>query len=244
MQGIVAKRLGHNVRILEQFESAKREGQAAGMSIMEYGTAFLKAYDTLHEVPFAISCPGVQILDRTAKVRLQIARPLTMTSWNVLYYRLRANFDGLTSSYCPEAPLPTTQEGHAVYEHGKMVTNVRCSDGDIAVEYADENGGGALSSDLVIAADGSTSRVREMLLPGLQRTYSGYAIWRGTVPEQDITETTRGLFKDRTNLMATRNGYIALSVSFLQSRWNKWLTFQLVIPSLAKMVLSSQDSAY
>ena len=210
MHGIVAKRLGHNVRILEQYESSTREGQAAGISAMEYGTAFLKQHDLLTDTQYAVSCPGVQILDGSAKVKFQVTRPLTMTSWNVLYYRLRANFDGMTSSYCPRAPAVTTGEGHAIYEHGKSVTNVEYKNGDVKIEYADKSGGGALNPDLVIAADGSTSGIRGLLLPHLQRTYSGYAIWRGTVPESDLSSATRDLFKDRTNLMTISGGYIAL----------------------------------
>ena len=212
MHGIVVKRLGHNVRIFEQYESSTRQGQAAGISAMEYGTAFLKQYDLLAEQPYAVSCPGVQVLDKNAKVKTQLARPLTMTSWNVLYYRLRANFDGLTSTYYPKAPPATANDGNALYEHGKSVTNVKYADGDVTVEYADNSGGGTTKPDLVIAADGSTSRVRQLLLPDLQRTYAGYAIWRGTVLERDLSKATRDLFQTKTTLMTIDGGYIALSV--------------------------------
>ena len=212
MHGIVAKRLGHNVQILEQYESSTREGQAAGICAMEYGTAFLKKHDLLADKPCAVNCSGVQILDRNARVKFQIARPMAMTSWNVLYYRLRANFDGLTSQYCPEAPAALPKDGKAIYEHGKTVSNVTYSENMLKVEYADSHGGGVLKPDIVIAADGSTSRIRALLQPDLRRTYAGYAIWRGTVLESDVSEASRNLFQTKTNLMAVENGYLALYV--------------------------------
>jgi hypothetical protein len=75
MHGIVAKRLGHDVTILEQFESFTREGQAAGIDAMEFGTAFLKKYDLLNGSPYGIACPGVQILNRNAQVKTKVNRP-------------------------------------------------------------------------------------------------------------------------------------------------------------------------
>ena len=99
MHGIIAKRLGHRVTILEQYENATREGQAAGIAAMEYGTKSLKKHDLLlQDHLYAVNCPGVQILNNKAEVKMKVDRPLTMTSWNVLYYRLRANFDGLKSN--------------------------------------------------------------------------------------------------------------------------------------------------
>ena len=170
-----------------------REGQAAGISAMEHGTEFLKKHDLLSEKPYAVSCPGVQILDKNARVRMKVARPLTMTSWNVLYYRFRANFDGMKSEHCPEVPSPSSLDGTAIYEHGKRVTSVKQVDGELLVEFADGAGGGILKPNLVIVADGSTSSIRQLLQPDLERKYAGYAIWRGTVPENEVSEATQNL---------------------------------------------------
>ena len=215
MHGIIAKRSGHQVTILEQYESATREGQAAGIAAMEYGTKFLNKHDLLlQDHPYAVSCPGVQILSSKAEVKMKLDRPLTMTSWNVLYYRLRANFDGLKSATSPWVPKPLRGDGKADYLHGKRVTSVTTVDDKVQVDFADSSGGGTLRPDVVIAADGSTSPIRSQLLPNLQRTYAGYAIWRGTVPESEVSESTRQLFGTRTNLITINAGYIALLVLF------------------------------
>ena len=211
MHGIVAKRLGHDVTILEQYQSSNREGQAAGIAAMEYGTKFLKAHDLLlQDRPYAVSCPGVQVLDKNANVKMTFDRPLTMTSWNVLYYRFRANFDGLRSETCPGIPAPRPGDGRAEYLPEKTVTAVDQANGLVQVSFADSKGGGQLQPDLVIAADGSTSRLRSQLFPSLNRTYAGYAIWRGTVPEREVSEPVRQLFGTWTTLTTVDSGYIAL----------------------------------
>ena len=114
MHGIVVKRLGHNVTILEQYHSSMRAGQAAGMAAMEYGQAFLNAHDRLKEQPYAINVKDVQFLDRNLKAVRNVGIPLQMTSWNVLYYRFRANFNGLVSAYCPDPPADSFDDGKAI----------------------------------------------------------------------------------------------------------------------------------
>ena len=61
-----------------------------------------------------------------------------MTSWDTLYYRLRANFDGLQSDHVSSGPRdPDPGNGNVSYEYGCSVTNVRYSfdERNLAVEY-------------------------------------------------------------------------------------------------------------
>ena len=51
-------------------------------------------------------------------------------------------------------------------------------------------------ADLVVFADGVTSTGRRRLYPAVQRQYSGYVGWRGTVREDRITDQTRTLLAD------------------------------------------------
>lgn len=252
MQGIVIKRLGHNVTILEQHLSSTREGQAAGIVTMEHSHAFMTLHDHLKEQPYAVPCSGVQSLDKNLKVVGGFDRPMRMASWNVLYYRFRANFDGLTSSYCKLQPQYTPAEAHkhgkAVYDQGKSVKNIKYADGSVIVEFEDllnkaSDGRGSLRADLVIAADGSTSHVRQLLQPHLKHTYAGYVAWRGTVLESEVSEEAKNIFKLKTTLHATSHSYIALLVS-LASPIDSCADANLAIRFLVKMVHSSQGSVY
>lgn len=67
-----------------------------------------------------------------------------------------------------------------------------------------------MTSDLVIVADGQNSVVRQKLLKeDGEPPFVGYIVWRGTVPEQDVSERTKRLFGDhRFNVFAMSKGYI------------------------------------
>ncbi|MDO7901509.1 FAD binding domain-containing protein [Pseudomonas sp. K1(2024)] len=52
-------------------------------------------------------------------------------------------------------------------------------------------------ADLVVAADGLRSRIRQQLMPEAQLQYAGYVAWRGLVEEQDLSDTTRQTLFDR-----------------------------------------------
>lgn len=215
MQGIIIKRLGHNVTILEQHLSSTREGQAAGIVTMEHSHAFMSTHDLLQDQPYAVACSGVQFLDKDLKVTGGFDRPMRMSSWNVLYYRFRANFDRLTSSHCKTPPSEPNGNGKAVYDQGKSVKDVRYEDGSVIIDFEDlvnnaSGGRGSIRADLVIAADGSTSYVRQLLQPHLKHTYAGYVAWRGTVLESDVSDEARNTFKLKTTLHATTHSYIAL----------------------------------
>ena len=58
------------------------------------------------------------------------------------------------------------------------------------VRFAD---GSATEVDLVVAADGQSSSVREWLDPGSAPRYAGYVCWRGVALEADLPPATRDL---------------------------------------------------
>jgi 2-polyprenyl-6-methoxyphenol hydroxylase-like FAD-dependent oxidoreductase len=122
------------------------------------GLEFSKKHD-LDARPYALACPGFQMLDKQAKIKHILNRPLNLTSWNVLYYRLRANFDSFRSNFRPELPTKSEEEGKAVYDLGKRVTNVIHNDGLITVEFDNllSGGGGVVHADFVVVADGAFS---------------------------------------------------------------------------------------
>lgn len=214
MHGIMLKRLGHSVQILEQSPESILHDQAAGIRAGEEVQEFLQKYDMLNE-PYYLNCPGLQFIDRDAKNLRFVNFPMAMTSWTTLYYRLRANFDGFTSKHCPKPPESTTIDGTAIYELGKRVTDVSYTDGRVEISFDDTINGrcGSLHADLVIAADGSNSAVRRILLPELQRPYAGYVAWRGSVPEKDTSKETRQVIKDNFMVFKMPRNYILVYAS-------------------------------
>ena len=214
MHGIMLKRLGHSVHILEQSPESILHSQAAGIRAGKDLQEFFQNYDLLKE-PFYLDCPGLQFIDRDTKNVRFVNFPMAMTSWTTLYYRLRANFDGFTSKHCPKPPEPTTIDGTAIYDLGKRVTSVNYTDGRVQILFDDTINGrsGSLHADLAIAADGSNSAVRQFLLPELQRPYAGYVAWRGSVLETDTSEETRQVIKDNFLVFKMPRNYILVYAS-------------------------------
>lgn len=86
---------------------------------------------------------------------------LWSTNWDTLYYRLRANFDGLVGAYC-KVPAAKERDGRAVYRDGCSVHDVLDKGAEgVRVWYHDVSGlAEKIDADLVIAADGPNSKIR------------------------------------------------------------------------------------
>jgi 2-polyprenyl-6-methoxyphenol hydroxylase-like FAD-dependent oxidoreductase len=215
MCGIVLKRLGHNVHILEQYPSSKREGLAAGVGFFEHAQEFLKNHDLLFHQPISILAAKAQQLNPDLTVKRVLSLPMHMSSWDVMYYRLRANFDGMASNFCPGPPPSVVGDGQAVFDVGKRVTNIQYVEGRPLVEFvevADGKKSKSMEADLVIAADGSSSRVREILQPDLQREYPGYVAWRGTVPMRDLPNELMDTIELKTTFYMMHRDYMIIYI--------------------------------
>ena len=210
MHGIMLKRLGNHVHLLEQNFSSIRTDHAAGIGTGPQGKQSFEDHDLLPG-RYAFSCSSYNILDKDCNVKRAVNTPLNVTSWNVLYYRLRANYDGLRSAYYPESIKHPPTDGTATYDLGKRATNISSTDQLASVEYEDLKAGGSrtIHADLVIVADGQNSRLREQFMPSHgDQPYSGYVVWRGTVPEKQVSEGTRKLFDQSFNVFAMSDGYM------------------------------------
>ncbi len=120
---------------------------------------------------------GVEVQDRITlaqdgSVAGVFPCPQTMTSWDRLFRLLRA-------------ALPDD-----CYAMGQELRRVEAGDGGVTVHFAD---GHAASADLLVAADGFRSGVRQHFLGDLPPNYAGYTAWRGLVAEAEMPEAARAL---------------------------------------------------
>ncbi|MCJ1285815.1 hypothetical protein MMC26_005156 [Xylographa opegraphella] len=195
--GIVLKRLGHAVRILERNPTPLLHDQGAGIVAGGDAQAFFRKYDRTHR---AIAVPSRlrHYLDRDGKRIHREDTAQQMTSWDLLYHLLRANFDGVASEYC-EVPPEEGGDGSGSYEYGHVVRDVRDGGkGKVEVEFEDAEGNrSAQSVDLLIGSDGASSTLRQIFLPDVQREYAGYVAWRGTVPEGEVSAAAQEAFVEK-----------------------------------------------
>jgi 2-polyprenyl-6-methoxyphenol hydroxylase-like FAD-dependent oxidoreductase len=212
MSGIVLKRLGHKVHILEADPSSIRSSEAAGIRAGPAMQEFLENHDHTG-LPWAVDCPGMQFIDRQNKVVRLVEFPMKMTGWSTLYYRLRANFDAFETPYVPKAPKGVAADGEVVYDYGKRVVGMDVVRESVGVRYENVMDDDELrkpktaSADLVIAADGSGSSIREQLC-SVKRPYAGYVAWRGSVVENEVSEETRKIIGNRFTIFKMKRNYI------------------------------------
>ncbi|WP_322048350.1 FAD binding domain-containing protein [Paraburkholderia sp. J67] len=117
---------------------------------------------------------GVTVLDRItldAHGSVVGSRPhkQTLTAWSKMFHVLRSALP----DHC--------------YRSGAIAENVENFTDHAEVLLAD---GSRLHADLVVAADGFRSSIRQKLLPSVDLKYAGYIAWRGLVDERDISADT------------------------------------------------------
>jgi len=127
-----------------------------------------------------------------------------MTSWDLAYYLLRANYDRVDSAYLEGGQLPEVREtdGQIDYRYGCTVTDIKDEGSHVLVSYNKKEEDGTetshtLRTKLLVAADGPSSTIRRILEPETQRKYVDYCVIRGTVPETEGSQAALDVFRER-----------------------------------------------
>ena len=169
--GIVLKRLGYAVTILERSPTPLLHDRGAGIVVGGETMAFIYHFEKTNRA-MGIRSPVRHYLNRSGEEVHRQEYAQRMTSWDLMYYVLRANFDNVTSAYVQSADDP----GDVKYEHGCTVTGIEEQGEQMVVTYDSirESGPQKLSAPRIFAADGPSSTIRKLLLPGVERTYAGY----------------------------------------------------------------------
>jgi 2-polyprenyl-6-methoxyphenol hydroxylase-like FAD-dependent oxidoreductase len=193
MSGLVLKRSGHHVRIFERSPSTLLQSQGAGITFGIEGQEFLSKHVLVNR-EFFVNIYLRQTLGRDGVPVDQEKRQQKMTSWDLLYFVLRACFDGMESVYCA-VPERKEGEGEAGYEYDRKVVGVKEEGVGVKVEFEDAEGKkDSAMADMVIAADGPSSTIRRLLMPDVERRYVGYVAFRGTVPESEASKLLKDTF--------------------------------------------------
>lgn len=85
MCGIVFKRLGHNVHILEQYHSSERQSLAVGVGFFEHVQAFFKQHDFLVDQPNSILSDKARQLKPDLSVKRTVPLAMLMSSWDAMF---------------------------------------------------------------------------------------------------------------------------------------------------------------
>jgi 2-polyprenyl-6-methoxyphenol hydroxylase-like FAD-dependent oxidoreductase len=207
---ILLKRQGHNVRVLERVTSSARSGLAAGIGLGGWVKRFFDENDQLKEIPLGVPNDFLNVLDMDLNTKRQMPLNYRMTTWDATYYRLRANFDGFKSSYCPNPPAMDPDGGESYFETGRNVLRVEEGERNllrVLAEDVETKEQLAYEVDAVIAADGANSTIRWQLQPDLRRQEPGYVLWRGTVPNRELSQEILDKLDGRTTQCPMKHSY-------------------------------------
>lgn len=195
------RHLNHAVHILERSAPQALQSQAAGIRIGPEVYAFISRYMPHHPQDYHLTPEKVEIVNDEGKVEreLETREPLRLTTWKVVYDMLRdCLLDGRGAG--PRATYRTLHEVRDVMEG---------DDGRVSVRYHDIANGTdeILEAEVVIAADGANSFVRQKFLPEISPKYAGYVSWRGRVPESALSDTMREVLRNRCVIHRVEEGY-------------------------------------
>src|SRR5271168_3835719 len=99
MAGLALKAQEHNTTILECNPSPLLQNQGAGIVAGGDTLTFFNKHDRCKR-PIAVTSQKRMYLDKSGKVVHEENVKQNMTSWDLSYYLLRANFDDVKSGYC------------------------------------------------------------------------------------------------------------------------------------------------
>ncbi|WP_179400925.1 FAD binding domain-containing protein [Burkholderia guangdongensis] len=155
--------IGHHVEIYERSPTPLR-GLGGGVAVLRRMMVFLEQHG--HHCRDMISVPTHRRrwIDRDGAVTRDEPEMLPFSSWDAVY-----------RSLCGTLP-----PGRIHY--GRTVTGFE-QDADGIDVYAGDR---RMRADVLLAADGSGSRIRTQLFPGYAPSFAGYLAWRGIVDEADF----------------------------------------------------------
>ena len=202
--GVALKYHGYNTTLLERTPENLLHNQGAGIVAGGDTIEFFTRYDRTGK-PVAVPSYKRLYLNQKGDIIHEEVNRQNMTSWDLTYYLLRANYDRVDSLYLKGYKFPEVRptDGEVTYQYGCTVTDIKDEGGKVRVFFTrrDSSTGNEIpeemAADLLVAADGPSSTIRRMFEPEIKRTYAGYCVIRGTVPELQATEAARSVFAER-----------------------------------------------
>ncbi|KAK5175655.1 uncharacterized protein LTR77_000794 [Saxophila tyrrhenica] len=223
MAGVALKTHGYNTTILERTNAFLLENQGAGIVAGGDTIEYFKKYDRTGK-PVAVPSYKRLYLNKQGDVIYENEQRQNMTSWDLTYYLLRANYDRVESGYLQGAKLPERREGDGEvrYRYGCTVTDVVEEGEVVRVVFKRKLEDGteeeeSLTTKLLVAADGPSSTTRSILEQGIERKYAGYVVIRGTVPEAEASQEALDVFRERFCFVSMRLAELLTSADIVTS---------------------------
>lgn len=168
---------GHEVRVYERSAHALR-GQGGGVAVLRRMMRFLENHGHACRDMISVPTHRRRWIEADGAVTRDEPEMLPFSSWDAVY-----------RSLCSMLPAQCMH-------YGREVTSFVQDAQGVNVQFGD---GHSEQADILIAADGTGSRLRSQLFPGYQSSFAGYIAWRGIVEETAFeTEAIASLVENMT----------------------------------------------
>lgn len=184
--GLVLRDLGLDVTIYER-SATELEQRGAGIGFLPASYRYLVDRGGCALEDISIVTDRIRYLDRAGAVIHEEPHSYRFSSWNTVYRKLLDCF------------------GRDRYVLGAEVEDFAPHGDAVDLELT---GGRADRVDLLVCADGITSRARRALQPEVAPVYSGYVAWRGMVPEKNLPDSVVSALGDAITYFVYANSHI------------------------------------
>ncbi|MDB5308630.1 MAG: dhpH [Gemmataceae bacterium] len=163
---IALRSLGCEVEVFEK-SSGLMKDRGAGIVFQREVADLLTRYGVARLDEVVVPVRTRRFIGPDGAVLQEAPMPQAMTSWDMLYRKLRA-------------AVPDER-----YHSGVRLVEFEATTDTVTARF---EGGREEVCDLLIGADGPGSTVRQQLLPDVRSDYAGYVAWRGVVVEHDAPD--------------------------------------------------------
>ncbi|WP_341316646.1 FAD-dependent monooxygenase [Paraburkholderia sp. IMGN_8] len=153
---------GHDVHVYERSATPLR-GRGGGVVVLRQMLRFLEDHGHRTRAMLAVPTHRRRWIDSEGQVIRDDPELLPFSSWDAVY-----------RSLCSMLPP-------GAIHYGRHVASVAEDAHGVDIRFDD--GSAPVRADVLVAADGTGSRLRSMLFPGSVSSYAGYIAWRGVVNE-------------------------------------------------------------
>lgn len=178
---IALRSIGCDVVVFEKSSGLMRD-RGAGIVFQQEVAEFMTRYEVAPLEAVVVPVRTRRYLAADGSVAQEGPMPQAMTSWDMLYRKLRATF------------------GDDHYHVGTSLVDFESVNEKVTAHF---EGGRVEVCDLLIGADGPGSTVRHKLLPAVRSEYAGYVAWRGVVLEHQAPDLANEFVDRFTFFQAT-----------------------------------------
>jgi len=178
LTGLMAARLlaqrGWAAHVFERVPNAL-SGRGAGIGTHPEFFDVLRAAGLPASPEIGVYVTTRRMFARDGRVMLEHCYPQVLAHWDSVYSLLLGSID------------------RNCYHLGKRMMEFTRRHDAVSIRFED---GDTFDADLLLGADGIRSNVRSVMFPDITPLYASYVAWRGTVPEECFSASTRASMLD------------------------------------------------